>query len=113
MNVQIFRRLAGVFPYLILFTYIAGCIFCLMIDRMSYLINGSILAVPAIIGAFTFVFIKKKDVDLSGNLAIFPYGRLISPQMFLAVYLLSILAFLLTPSDSVLGLLMVVVPVRP
>ncbi|MDV2481672.1 hypothetical protein F8E02_06570 [Methanoculleus sp. Wushi-C6] len=114
MNVQLLvrpalKRLAGIFPYLILFTYIAGCIFCLLIDRMSYLINGSILAVPAIIGAFTFVFIKKKDVDLSGSLELFPYRRLISPQFFLAAFMLSVLAFLVTPSNSVIGLFGVVV----
>lgn len=109
MKVQLFERLAGIFPYLILFTYIAGCIFCLLIDRMSYLINGSILAVPAIIGSFAFVFIKKKDIDLTGTLEVFPYHRLVSPQLFLAVFTFTILTFLVAPVDSGLGFIGVLV----
>lgn len=109
MNVLLLKRLAGIFPYLILFTYVAGCIFCLLIDRMSYLINGSILAVPAIIGSFAFLLVKKKDVDLSGTLEVFPYHRLVSPQLFLAVFTLTLLALLITPADSRLGFVGVLV----
>jgi len=109
MKVQSLERLAGIFPYLILFTYIAGCIFCLLIDRMSYLINGSILAVPAIIGSFAFLLIRKKEIDLSVTQEVFRYHRLVSPQLFPAVFTLTVLAFLVTPAASRWGLLGVLV----
>lgn len=109
MKVQLLERLAGIFPYLILLTYIAGCIFCLLIDRISYLVNGSILAIPAIIGSFAFVFIKRKDIDLTGTLEVFPYHRSASPQLFFAVFMSTILVFLVAPTNSVLGLIGVLV----
>ncbi len=109
MKIRLLEKLAGIFPYLILFAYIAGCIFCLLIDRMSYLINGSILAVPAILGAFAFAFIKKKDIDFSGTFEIFPYYRWISPQLFLATFTLTVLTFLITPADSTPGFIGVLI----
>jgi len=71
MKIRWLERIANISPYLILFTYIAGCMFCLLIDRVSYLINGSVMAVPAILGSFAFILIKKKDLDLSGKTEVF------------------------------------------
>ena len=56
---------------LILFTYIAGCMFCLLIDRVSYLINGSVMAVPAILGSFAFILIKERSRPLREDRSIF------------------------------------------
>ena len=107
MKNRFFERLADVFPYLVLFAYIAGCIFCILIDRMSYLINGSILAIPAILGSFVFLAIKRKDIDLSARSVLFSRNPSASPKLFLALYAFTIPALLLTPVDSGWGLLMV------
>ena len=109
MKIRSFDRMANVFPYLVLSVYIAGCIFCFLIDRMSYLVNGSILAIPAIIGSFAFLLIKKSDPDLSGGSEILPYNFLASPMLFLLVYTLTIPALLVTPASSRWGLLMVLI----
>jgi len=107
MKIRLLERIADLFPYLVLSTYIAGCIFCLWIDRISYLINGSILAIPAIIGSFTFLFIKRGNFDLSEEVGEFSYNPLVSPMIFLLLYILSILVFLRTPVDSQWPLLLV------
>jgi len=107
MKIRLLERIANLFPYLMLSAYIAGCIFCLWIDRMSYLINGSILAIPAIIGSFTFLFTKQRNFDLSEEVAGFSYNLFVSPMSFLLLYILSILVFLRTPVDSQWPLLLV------
>ena len=109
LRVQLFRRLTGIFPYLVLFTYVAGCAVCLLIGKMSYLVNGSILAVPAIIGSFAFLLVKKKDIELSGVLEVYSYNRLTSLRLFLTIFTLTLLGFLITPPESGLGLVGVLI----
>ncbi len=107
MKIQLLERIANILPYLALSAYIAGCAFCLWIDRTSYLINGSILAIPVIIGAFTFLFIKQRNFDLSEEVEGFSYNLFVSPMVFLLLYILTVLVFLITPVDSRWALLLV------
>lgn len=109
MKIRFLERLAGVFPYLILITYVAGFIFSVLIDRMSYLINGSILAVPAIIGSFAFILIKRKEIDLSGKIGLFSYNPSKSALLFGLLYMFTIPVFLITPVDSRWGLVAVLI----
>ncbi len=109
MKIRSLEKMANIFPYLVLSAYIAGCIFCFLIDKMSYLINGSIMAVPAILGSFAFIFIKRKDLDLSENPELFRYNLSASPILFLLIYAITISAFFITPVDSNWGLLTVLI----
>ncbi len=102
------ERMADIFPYLVLLTYIAGCIFCIWIDRVSYIINGSILAFPAIIASFMFIAIKKRDIDLSMKEELFSHNLSTSPMLFSLFYLLTILILLFTPVDAKWGLFMII-----
>ena len=105
---RLLERGANLFPYLILATYIAGSVFCVWIDRMSYLINGSILAIPAIIGSFAFIYIKKKDLDLRGTVELFRIRPSTSAMLFLLVSTLTVLILQITPPVSKLGFLGVI-----
>ena len=107
MKHRLLERFAELFPYLVLSAYIAGCIFCILIDRMSYLINGSILAIPAIIGSFAFLAIKREDLDLAARPALFSHNPSVYPKLFLILYALTIPVLLLAPVDSGWGLLTV------
>ena len=107
MKNRLLEKLADAFPYLVLSAYIAGCIFCILVDRMSYLINGSILAIPAIIGSFAFLAIKREDIDLAARPVLFSYTPSAPQKLFLILYTLTIPALLLTPADSGWGLLTV------
>lgn len=107
MKNRLLEKFADIFPYLVLSTYIAGSIFCLLIDRMSYLINGSILAIPAIIGSFVFLAIKREDIDLAARPVLFSRNLSVYPKLFLALYALTIPILLLTPVDFRWGLLTV------
>ncbi|WP_214019924.1 hypothetical protein [Methanoculleus sp.] len=109
MKIQSLERLADIFPYLTLSFYIVGCIFCVYIDRMSYLVNGSIIAIPAIIACAVFILIKKKDPDLSGKAAVFRYSLLVSPAFFLLYSTLAVLTLLVTEIDFELGLFPVLI----
>lgn len=100
MKIQMLERIANFLPYLVLSAYIAGCVFCIWIDRMSYLINGSILAIPVIIGSFVFLFIKQRDFDLSEEVEGFSYNPSVSPAIFLVLSIFSILAVLIAPIGS-------------
>ncbi len=109
MKIRWLERIANISPYLILFTYIVGCIFCLLVDGMSYLINGSIIAIPVILGSFAFVLIKKRDLNLSGRTEVFLYNRSKSVMLFLLFYTLTILVLLITPAESKWGLLTILI----
>lgn len=109
MKIRSLERMANVFPYLLLSVYIIGCIFCVYIDRMNYLINGSIMAIPAIIGSAAFVLIKKRDLDLSWKVNLFQYNHLISPLSFSLFYALAALIFLTTSVESRWGLFAVLI----
>jgi len=109
MKIRWLERIANISPYLILFTYIAGCMFCLLIDRVSYLINGSVMAIPAILGSFAFILIKKKDLDLSGKTEVFSYNRSKSVMLFSLFYTLTILVLLITPAESEWGLVTILI----
>ncbi len=103
------ETMANIFPYLVFAVYLVGCIFCLSIGRMGYLINGTILAIPTIIGSVAFMFIKRKDLDLSKKIEVFPYNISVSPRVFLLIYALTILAFSVTPEDSKWGQFMALI----
>lgn len=104
MKIRLLERMADIFPYLIPVIYIAGFIFCILVDRMSYLVNGSILAIPVIIGAFAFLFVKRKDLDLSGEAGLFSYDPSRSILLFGVLYTLTIAILLATPIESKWGL---------
>jgi hypothetical protein len=104
MKIRTLERLANSFPYLVLSAFIAGVIFCFLIDRMDYLINGSILAIPAITGSIVFILIKKKDLDLSENLRLFSSSPALSAMFFMLIFSLTIVALLITPAESKWGL---------
>jgi len=109
MKIRLFENLANIFPYLVLLAYIAGCIFCLLIDRIGYLINGSVMAIPAILGSFTFILIKKKDLDLSKTTEVYSYNCARSVMLFSLFYVFTILIFLMTPAGSKWGLLTILI----
>jgi hypothetical protein len=103
MKIRSLERLANILPYLTLSFYIVGCIFCLYIDRISYLVNGSIIAIPAIIACAIFILIKKRDPDLSEKATVFRYSLLVSPIFFLLYSTLAVLVLLITETDFDLG----------
>lgn len=109
MKIRLLERIANISPYLILLTYIAGCIFCLLVGKMSTLINGSIMAVSAILGSFAFILIKRQDLDPSGKTEVFSYNRSKSLMLFPLFYTLTILVLLITPAESKWGLLVILV----
>jgi hypothetical protein len=109
MKIRSLERLANILPYLTLSFYIIGCMFCLYIDRMSYLVNGSIIAIPAIIACAVFILIKKRDPDLSEKAAVFQYSLLVSPMFFLLYSTLAALVLSVTDTDFELGLFPVLI----
>ncbi|SDK36061.1 hypothetical protein [Methanoculleus thermophilus] len=109
MKIRLFENLANIFPYLLILAYIAGCIFCLLIDRIGYLINGSIMAVPAILGSFMFILMKKKDLDFSNKTEVYFSNPSTSVMLFSLFYVFTILAFLMTPAGSNWGLLTILI----
>jgi len=109
MKIRLLERAANVFPYLLLFIYVVGCIFCLLIDRIGFLINGSIMAAPAILGSFTFVFMKKKDLNPSEEMKLFPFKRSTSALFFILFYTLTVQVLFTTPAGSRWDLLMVLI----
>ncbi len=104
MKIRSLERLANILPYLTLSFYIVGCIFCVYIDRMSYLVNGSIIAIPAIIACAVFILIKKRDPDLSEKAVVFRYNILVSPMFFLLYCTLAVLVLFVTETDLEFGL---------
>ena len=109
MKIRLLEKVTEAFPYLVLVTYIAGFIFSILIDRVSYLVNGSILAIPAIIGVFTFIIIKKRDVDLSGNIGLFSYNPSKSTLLFGLLYTLTIAILLIASAESKWGLVAILI----
>lgn len=109
MKIQLFERAASLSPYLILFIYTAGCIFCLLTGRISFLINGSIMAAPAILGSFAIVRIMKKDFDLSEGIRIFPCKRYMPVIFFVLFYALTVQVLFVSPAGSRWGLLPVLI----
>jgi hypothetical protein len=67
------------------------------------------MAIPAIIGSFTFLLIKRKDLDLSEQGAVFSHKRLASPMFFSLYSILAVLGLLITPAESKWGLLTMLV----
>lgn len=109
MKIERLERLANIFPYLLLSFYIVGSIFCVYIDRMSYLVNGSIIAIPAIIACAAFVLIKKNNPDLSENTTVFRYSPLVSPMFFLLYSVIAVQFLLITDIDFKWGLFPVLI----
>lgn len=109
VKIQSLEKMADIFPYLVLSVYIAGCTFCVVIGRMDYLITGSLLAVPAIIGSFVLVLIKRSGLELSESEQVFPCNGPRSILVFALFYTLTILVLVATPIDSRWSLLMVLI----
>lgn len=109
MKIRRLERLADIFPYLMISFYVVGCIFCVYIDRMSYLVNGSIIAIPAIIACVAFMLIKKSDPDLSEKATVFRYSLLVSPMFFLLYSTIAVLFLVVTEIDFKWGLFPVLI----
>ncbi len=110
MKIRLLEKTASLFPYLVLFTYIVGAIFCYVFDTMGYLINGSIMAIPAVIASVAFILIKKKDIDLLTKATLFSYSSSMSVALFLLSYTLSVLLLFAIPAEPQLGLAAVLIP---
>ncbi|MCC7565371.1 MAG: hypothetical protein KO206_03710 [Methanomicrobiaceae archaeon] len=103
MKIRWLESMAGFFPCLVMFVYIAGVAFCFAIGEMSYLINGSIIAFPAIVASAVFIVMKRRDTDLTGKTAIFSRNPLVYAALFAIFFMFTILVLRFTPTDSVWG----------
>ncbi|NMA09936.1 MAG: hypothetical protein GX932_02805 [Methanomicrobiales archaeon] len=109
MKIRLLETIADMFPYLVLLTYIAGVTFCYIFNMTGFLINGSIMAAPAIIASIAFVYIKEQDIDLSEKVTLFSYSPSIPTILFSITYVLALLTFFITPAESKIGLLVVII----
>lgn len=94
------RVVALIIPYGIILTYVTALVFLIITDNPTFIITGSILALPAIAAAVSLVHIYRTNTEpISPNLPVF-FTQKTLVLLFALIFMLTIITCLLLTTGS-------------
>jgi hypothetical protein len=84
----------------LIFAFVTVILLSVVYKNTSYAINGSILGIPVVLAAILFLYSKKKEIDLSVELNLFPFSQTPLVLLYGITFVLTVGTLLVTRVGS-------------